>query len=81
MLGWQSDAFDDKVAAYHATPDADERAALRREIMKTLHEEKPVIVVAWYDEIYGVSSEVAGFRFDPYEMQYGLNEVGWRAGE
>jgi len=80
-LGWQSDAFDEKVAAYQATVDPERRAALRREIVATLHEEKPVIVVAWYDEVYGISTEVTGFTFDPFEMDYGLNEVSWRAAE
>lgn len=80
-LGWQSDAFDEKVAAYQATVDPERRAALRRDIVATLHEEKPVIVVAWYDEVYGISRELTGFSFDPYEMDYGLHELSWRAAE
>lgn len=46
-------------------------------IAQALYDEKPLIPVAYYVQQTAVNKRLQGFRFDPYERSYFLNELSW----
>lgn len=73
--GWRSQEIRDAFAAYMATSDEVERAEARRTIMRILHEELPVIPLAWVAENYAVSRRIEHFAIDPVMQNWRLNEI------
>lgn len=55
--------------------DAPRKQALRMEITKIIHDEAPVVAVAWFEHTVAVSNRVRGLVIDPYEMRYMLHTV------
>ncbi|MCO4784553.1 ABC transporter substrate-binding protein [Marinomonas atlantica] len=48
-----------------------------QQIAQVIYNEKPVIPIAYYVQQTAVSKRLNGFRFDPYERSYYLNELTW----
>ncbi|MBM6550874.1 ABC transporter substrate-binding protein [Marinomonas ostreistagni] len=46
-------------------------------VAQALYDEKPLIPVASYVQQTAVNKRLEGFRFDPYERSYFLNELSW----
>jgi len=63
---------------YVTSFDDARKAALRREIMKIIHDEAPVIPVSWFEHTVAVSKRVTGVEIDPYEMRYLIDRVRFR---
>jgi len=63
---------------YVTSFDDPRKAALRREIMKIIHDEAPVIPVSWFEHTVAVSKRVTGVEIDPYEMRYLIDRVRFR---
>jgi peptide/nickel transport system substrate-binding protein len=72
---WYNRDLRDAVTAYLATSDEAARAPHRRTIARVLHEELPVIPIAWVAENYGVSNRLAAFPIDPVLQNWRLNEI------
>lgn len=57
--------------------------ALRSEniatVVKTLHEELPLIPIVWYQQTVSVAEGLQGYVVDPLERSYRLNEISWAA--
>ncbi|MGL4636106.1 MAG: ABC transporter substrate-binding protein [Beijerinckiaceae bacterium] len=51
------------------------KQAIRMEITKIIHDEVPVIPVAWFEHTVAVSNRVEGLVVDPFEMRYMLHTV------
>ncbi|WP_246590155.1 ABC transporter substrate-binding protein [Marinobacterium ramblicola] len=47
-------------------------------IAEAIYTERPLIPIAYYVQQTSVNSRLTGFRFDPYERSYFLNELSWR---
>lgn len=58
--------------------DDTRKSALRREIIRVIHEEAPVVPIAWFEHTVAVSGRIADVTIDPYEMRYHLDRVRWR---
>lgn len=54
---------------YHATA---------QRVATAIYEEKPMIAIAYYVQQTAVNNRLSGFRFDPYERSYFLNELSWK---
>jgi peptide/nickel transport system substrate-binding protein len=76
---WRNDEIRAAVRGYLMEGDGAKQAALRREIVRILNSELPVIPVSWFDQIVAVNRRVAGFINDPFEQRLTLNTVA-RAG-
>lgn len=63
--------------AYVASFDATEKARLRAEITALLHDELPVIPVAWFEHTVAVSPRLRDVAIDPYEMRYLAEAMVW----
>ncbi|WP_027859214.1 ABC transporter substrate-binding protein [Marinobacterium jannaschii] len=48
-----------------------------QQVAKAIYEDKPLIAIAYYVQHTAVHRNVEGFRFDPYERSYHLNEITW----
>jgi peptide/nickel transport system substrate-binding protein len=51
------------------------KAALRRDILKIIHEEVPVAAVSWFEHTVAVNKRVKGLVIDPFETRYMLHKV------
>jgi len=65
---------DEYVSSFEET----RKATLRREIMKIIHDEAPVIPVSWFEHTVAVSKRVDNVVIDPYEMRYLIDRVRFR---
>lgn len=78
--GWRNDEFRANVASYLSEASEDRKAELRHAIATTLHEELPILPVCWYEQVSGISNDVAGAVADPLEKRYLIERMTWQAG-
>ena len=77
-MGWHSDAVVRALAQLsRSAPDAAQAQALRATVTKTLHDELPIIPIAWYRQHVAVNRRLQGVAIDPLERSYGLTEMQW----
>ncbi|BFO57258.1 MULTISPECIES: ABC transporter substrate-binding protein [Comamonadaceae] len=79
-MGWSDARVADALATLQAGGiPKDRAAALRRQVVRTLQDELPVIPVAWYRQTVAISRRVGSVRLDPLERSYRLTAMEWRA--
>jgi peptide/nickel transport system substrate-binding protein len=61
--------------AYVESFDTVRKAALRKDMLRLIHEEMPVTAVAWFEHTVAVHRRVRGLAIDPFEMRYMLHGV------
>lgn len=73
-MGWSNGDFTNGVKAMAAgiAPEG-----TREALVATLHEEMPVLPIAWYELNMAVSDDVTGVVVDPFERTLGLASVTW----
>jgi peptide/nickel transport system substrate-binding protein len=75
-LNW---AGRDRVKAltdeYVQSFDENRKDALRKAILKIIHEEVPVAAISWFEHTVAVNKRVKGLVIDPFEMRYMLHKV------
>jgi peptide/nickel transport system substrate-binding protein len=64
--------------AYVASFDPARQADLRREILRLIHDEAPVIPVSWVEHTVAVSGRIRDVAIDPYELRYLLDRIAWK---
>jgi len=75
-LNWDGrDRMKALTDAYVESFDPARKAALRRDMLRLLHEELPVTAVAWFEHTVAVHKRVRGLVIDPFEMRYMLHDV------
>jgi peptide/nickel transport system substrate-binding protein len=75
-LNWDGrDRMKALTDAYVESFDPARKAALRRDMLRLLHEELPVTAVAWFEHTVAVHKRVRGLAIDPFEMRYMLHSV------
>ncbi|NSY40439.1 ABC transporter substrate-binding protein [Leisingera sp. ANG59] len=73
-MGWSNGDFTKGVKAMAAGTAPE---GTREDLVATLHEEMPVLPIAWYELNMAVSDEVSGVVIDPFERTLGLASVTW----
>ncbi|OYD23660.1 ABC transporter substrate-binding protein [Oceanimonas baumannii] len=76
-MNWYSPRLGEILQQLLTQTDGEVVAGLRREAAGILHEQLPVIPVAWYQQTAAVSSKVEGFRIDTFERNYRVSEMRW----
>jgi peptide/nickel transport system substrate-binding protein len=76
-MGWTSPVVTGGLQDLADGADDDQAQALRRDVAGELHEQLPVIPVAWYRQSAVVSDRVDGVVLDPLERSYRLTDIGW----
>jgi len=75
-LGWDGrDRMKVLTDAYVESFDTVRKAALRKDMLRLIHEEMPVTAVAWFEHTVAVHRRVRGLAIDPFEMRYMLHGV------
>lgn len=55
--------------------DETRKQAIRMEITRIIHDDVPVLPIAWFEHTVAVSARVQGLVIDPYETRYMLHTV------
>lgn len=76
-MNWSSDALNSAVDELVSTTDEGRKAALEQQAAEILHEQMPVIPVAWYVQTASVNARLSGFAIDPFERSYRLSDLHW----
>lgn len=78
-MGWRSQRVEAALAhLQHGGQAPAEQARLRRVVIGVLHEELPVIPIAWYRQQVAVGARIQGVSLDPLERSYRLSGMRWR---
>jgi peptide/nickel transport system substrate-binding protein len=76
-MGWTSPELVAAAARMGDEPDAAARRTLAQRIARILHDEMPVIPIAWYDYPVAFSRRTAGGSVDPLELSYRIAGMRW----
>jgi len=76
-MGWSSPELLAAAARMGEEADPAARRALAQRIARILHDEMPVIPVAWYDYPVAFSRRTAGGSVDPLEISYRISGMRW----
>ncbi len=79
VMNWRDPAVERALDALLA--GASDRAAERHRetVIRTAHEQLPLIPVAWYRMNAAVSGRVDGFALDPLEASWRISDLRWNA--
>ena len=76
-MGWSDPTLVTALNKLTATSDPAERAKLRSQAATILHDQLPVIPVAWYENSVAVSRRLSGVTLDPLELSYRISDISW----
>ena len=74
-MNWSNPAFSADLQALEQTSDPVEYKNLAQRSAQLLYDERPVIPVSSYVQQTSVNTRIQGFRFDPFERSFYLNEM------
>lgn len=75
-LNWEGRAAMKALTdAYVRSFDEMRKTALRKDILKLIHEELPVTAVSWFEHTVAVHRRVQGLVIDPFETRYLLQTI------
>lgn len=76
-MGWTNAELTSALKAMATGTDAGSGEENRRTVTEILHDELPVIPVAWYRQSAVVSDRVEGLELDPLERSWRLTDLTW----
>lgn len=76
-MGWNNADLTSTLNAMSTGTDAGSSEENRRTVTDILHNELPVIPVAWYRQSAVVSDRVEGLVLDPLERSWRLSDLAW----
>jgi peptide/nickel transport system substrate-binding protein len=77
-MDWRSPA-QKWLSQLSVTTNDNEYNTLAKTMMQAVYDERPLIPIAYYTQKVAVSQRISGFKLDPYERTYYLNELKWTA--
>ena len=78
-MGWSDPTLTADLTKLTATADPAERAQLRTSAATILHDQLPLIPIAWYENSVAINRRLTGVTLDPFELSYRIAEIGWAA--
>lgn len=76
-MNWSNKQVVEDLHALLAETNASVYRSKAQSIVNAMYQEQPLIPVAYYVQQTAVNKRLKGFRFDPYERSYYLNELSW----
>lgn len=76
-MNWNAPAVAEAISTIAANGDADVRDPLIRQVAAEIHQDLPVLPVAWYQHTISIARELEGVVVDPLERSYGLQDISW----
>jgi peptide/nickel transport system substrate-binding protein len=77
VMNWRDPAVESAVNALLAGASDAEAEQHRETIVRTAHEQLPLIPVAWYRMNAAVSDRIEGFVMDPLETTWRITDLRW----
>lgn len=77
VMGWNDPEVDSAIHALLAGATGADAEQARETVVRTVHEELPLVPVAWYRMNAAVSNRVDGFVMDPLETTWRLTDLRW----
>ncbi len=74
-MGWQRQDVDVAFQQLARNQDPQQKRALSQEIARAIVDDLPVLAIANYSHHTAVNQRIDGFKFDPYERDYFLNQM------
>ncbi|QIZ76661.1 ABC transporter substrate-binding protein [Ferrimonas lipolytica] len=74
-MNWSSPLVQQALQQLESVTNSDEDFALSQQIATQIYQQRPVIPVITYSQHTAVNQRVKGFRFDPFERSYFINEM------
>lgn len=75
--GWSNQDIKPTLSALVKETDESRYNQQAQRIAQAIYDEKPLIPIAYYVQQTAVTKRLSGFRYDPYERSYFLNELSW----
>ncbi|MCC4273577.1 ABC transporter substrate-binding protein [Marinomonas communis] len=76
-MNWSNSYVQSTLTELLSETDASVFTQKAQRIAQAIYDEKPLIPVAYYVQQTAVNKRLEGFRFDPYERSFFLNELTW----
>ncbi|MFJ4156677.1 ABC transporter substrate-binding protein [Pseudomonas sp. NPDC089752] len=76
-LGWHNAQFDQALTALLSSSQPTEQQPLRNQMLTQIHNDLPIIPIAWYRQSIAVSKQIEGAAIDPFERTFGLSDMRW----
>lgn len=76
-MNWSKPAIQAQLQQLIKETNPDTYHKTAQTVAQAIYDEKPMIAVAYYVQQTAVNKRIEGFRFDPYERSFFLNELTW----
>lgn len=76
-MNWSNAELDGLIAQMKASDGGPAYKTLSQRAARIIHEEMPVIPVAWHVQTVAVSRELDNFALDPFQLSWNLEKVTW----
>ncbi|MGP9767629.1 ABC transporter substrate-binding protein [Halomonas sp. AOP13-D3-9] len=76
-MNWNDDEVAKWLDTLRQSTDQQEFNDLAPLVAERLHQQMPLIPVAWYQQTAAVSDKVEGFSIDPLERSYRIDQMEW----
>jgi len=76
-MNWQAEGITQAVESIAATSDSAVRNPLISQVVAQVHDELPLIPLAWYQHTVAMAAGLEGVVVDPFERSYGLQSIAW----
>lgn len=77
-MNWSNPDIQSTLRQMAGETDEDRYRQQAQAVSQAIFDEKPLIPIASYVQQTAVNSRLSGFRFDPYERNFFLNELSWK---
>jgi len=76
-MNWDSPSVVEAIDTIAATADTAVRNPLIKQVVTEIHNDLPLIPVAWYQHTVSIANGLEGAVIDPLERTYGLESMSW----
>lgn len=76
-MNWGNPELDDLIRQLKVSDGGPRSRELSQRAARIIHDEMPVIPVAWHVQTVAVSKDLKGFALDPYQLTWNLEQVTW----
>ena len=76
-MNWEAPTVAKAITMIASDGDSSVRNPLIKEVVAEIHQDLPLIPVAWYQHTISIASELEGVVIDPLERSYGLQDITW----
>ncbi|MBN2752982.1 MAG: ABC transporter substrate-binding protein [Rhodospirillaceae bacterium] len=76
-MNWGNAELDDVMTKMRSSDGGAEYKILSQRAARIIHDEMPVIPIAWHVQTVAVSKDIENFALDPFQLTWNLEKVTW----